>query len=369
MSTVPECVEGHRASPHPTRVLARMRLGTVVPSVECMNRTKHKNARASVATAVVAGGIVALSMTQATAPAGATTPGDNGPVVFTLEGSEVPQLQVLDPSDGSLRMLTHRKRVEVGNADWSPSGRQVVFEAYVDDRAFIQIVRADGTNRRTLRPGLTGFLGQPAFVPHSDLVVFERFDPETGDDSLWLMRRDGSHARRLTTNPFPGQGGDTDPNVSPDGRTVSFVRISVMDDKQALFSVRLDGSHVRRLLPYAADVAVKHDWSPDGRHIVVSVNANEGSRPQLSANVAVIRPDGSHLRRLTHFRGRETNALVGGFSPDGKWVIYRVETGDGEPTLPSGRYALMKVRATGGEPVLVAAIDGRPRNIDWGPRS
>ena len=182
------------------------------------------------------------------------------------------------------------------------------------------------------------------------------------------MRRDGSHARRLTTNPLPGEGGDTDPNVSPDGRTVSFVRISVFDDQQALYSVRLDGSHLRRLVPYAADVAVKHDWSPDGKHIVVSLNANEGSRPHASANVAILRPDGSHLRRLTHFKGREINALVGGFSPDGQWIVYRVETGAGEPTLPGGRYALMKVSPQGGEPVLVAAIDGRPRNIDWGPR-
>ena len=231
------------------------------------------------------------------------------------------------------------------------------------------MVRSDGTHRRTLHPGLTGFIGQPAFVPHSNLIVFEAYDPATGDDSLWLMRRDGSHARRLTTNPFPGQGGDTDPNVSPDGRTVSFVRISVFDDQQALYSVRLDGSHLRQLLPYAADVAVKHDWAPDGKHIVVSLNANEGSRPHASANVAILRPDGSHLRRLTHFKGREINALVGGYSPDGQWIVYRVETGDGEPTLPGERYALMKVSPQGGEPVLLAAIDGRPRNIDWGPAS
>jgi hypothetical protein len=28
----------------------------------------------------------------------------------------------------------------------------------------------------------------------------------------------------------------------------------------------------------------------------------------------------------------------------------------------------MKVSPRGGEPTLVAAIDGRPRNIDWGPK-
>jgi Tol biopolymer transport system component len=303
------------------------------------------------------------------APAVSTTPGDNGPIVFTLELPHTEHLFALDPATGALRELVRPPGVHTLHADWSPSGRQIVFEADRKDRALIQVMRSDGTHRRTLHPGLTGFLSQPAFVPHSDLIVFERFDPATGDDSLWLMRRDGSHVRRLTTSPFPGQGGDTDPNVSPDGRTISFVRMSVPDDQQALFSVRLDGSHLRRLIPYAADVAVKHDWSPDGKHIVVSLNANEGSRPHASVNVAILRPDGSHLRRLTHYKGRELNANVGGFSPDGKWIVYRVETGAAEPTLPGGRYALMKISPRGGEPVLVAAIEGRPRNIDWGPAS
>jgi len=186
-------------------------------------------------------------------------PGDNGPIVFTLELPDSQQLQVLDPVTGSIRTLAHRQGVDASQADWSPSGRRLVFEAGVKDRAMIQVVRFDGIHRRTLRPGLSGFLGNPAFVPHSNLIVFERNDPRTDDDSLWLMHRDGSHPRRLTTNPFPGQGGDTDPNVSPDGRTVSFVRISVIDNQQALYSVRLDGSHLKRLIPYAADVAVNVD--------------------------------------------------------------------------------------------------------------
>ena len=232
----------------------------------------------------------ALVGATATAAPAVTTPGDNGPIAFTLELPHSEQLQALDPDTGALRPLVDAKGVHALHADWSPSGRQIVYEADRKDRALIQVVHSDGTHRRTLHPGLTGFLGQPAFVPHSNLIVFERFDPATGDDSLWLMRRDGSNARRLTTNPFPGVGGDTDPNVSPDGRTVSFVRISVFDDQQALFSVRLDGSHLRRLVPYAADVAVKHDWAPDGRHIVVSLNANEGSRPHASANVAIASP-------------------------------------------------------------------------------
>jgi Tol biopolymer transport system component len=322
------------------------------------------NIRAAIG--IVSIGAAALLGATPSTSAASTTQSDNGPIVFTLELPDSQQLQVLDPANGSPRALTRREGADAVAPDWSPSGRLVVFEADSKNRAMISLVRADGTHRRTIHPGLAGYLGQPAFVPHSNLIVFERNVPGTGDDSLWLMGRDGTHARRLTTNPFPGQGADTDPNVSPDGRTVSFVRISVFDDQQALYSVRLDGSHLRRVLPYAADVGIKHDWAPDGRHIVVSLNANEGSRPHASANVAVLRPDGSHLRRLTHFKGRDVNALVGGYSPDGQWIIYRVETGDGDGTLPGGQYALMKLSPHGGQPVLVAAVTGRPRSSDWG---
>ena len=70
----------------------------------------------------------------------------------------------------------------------------------------------------------------------------------------------------------------------------------------------------------------EHDWSPDGKHIVVSLNANEGSRPHASSNVAILRPDGSHLRRLTQFAGRKINALARYVARD----LYRLlETGAG----------------------------------------
>ena len=61
------------------------------------------------------------------------------------------------------------------------------------------------------------------------------------------------------------------------------------------------GAHLRRLVPYERELAIKHDWAPDGRHIVITINADypHGRSP----NVATIRSDGSHLRMLTQVKG------------------------------------------------------------------
>ena len=65
------------------------------------------------------------------------------------------------------------------------------------------------------------------------------------DNGIWIMRADGIGARRLTRNPFKKQdecGCDTDPNFSPDGERITFVRIKQDENEQALFSMNRDGS-------------------------------------------------------------------------------------------------------------------------------
>ena len=122
---------------------------------------------------------------------------------------------------------------------------------------------------------------------------------------------------RLSTNVFRGEG-DADPNVSPDGQTVTFVRHKVDGELQALYTVDIDGSNLRRIVPYALEVAIKHDWAPDGNHIVIGAWADYPDH--LSPNVATIRPDGSDLEMLTDYTGGEVGAFAGSYSPDGRWT-------------------------------------------------
>jgi hypothetical protein len=42
---------------------------------------------------------------------------------------------------------------------------------------------------------------------------------------------------------------------------------------------------------FTLDLAIKHDWAPDGKHLLVVTNANFFD-PTDSANIATMRPDG-----------------------------------------------------------------------------
>jgi len=105
---------------------------------------------------------------------------------------------------------------------------------------------------------------------------------------------------------------------------------------------------------------------------VLTTNAHF-SRPGVSANLATIHPDGTHLTELTHFTGRRQNAYAGSFSPDGKQIVFRLEQGVScRPTdgFVSGcRGALAVVDQNGHNLRLLTRLsEARPRWSDWGPQ-
>ena len=148
-----------------------------------------------------------------------------------------------------------------------------------------------------------------------------------------------------------------DPNVSPDGKLVSFVRVKKDAKLQALFIVRRDGTGLRRLTPYSWEIAIKHDWSPDGKLILLTTNA-DFAQPGKSANMVTIRPDGSGLTELTRFTGAKENAFAGSFSPDGKQIVFRLESGE--------TYSLAVMDRDGANLRRLTTGPGKPRFIDWG---
>jgi Tol biopolymer transport system component len=302
-------------------------------------------------------GTTVLVALTAAIGATATPPGRNGLIVYAQElRPDHYQLFTILPDGSGGKQITHV--VSAVNPDWSPNGKTIVAEVVRKSSAGITLLSPTGSVIRNLTP--KGFQGQPSFSPDGKWIVYERDLTEgAGNNGVWLMRADGTGNRRLTRNPFPGAdcGCDTDPNFSPNGKLITFVRIRKAERQQALFAVRPNGSGLRQLTPYSWDVAIKHDWSPDGKLIVLTTNA-DFVRPNESASLVTIRPDGSSKTDLTGFTGGKENAFAGSFSPDGQQIVFRIESGD--------TYSLAVIDRDGGNVRRLTTGKGKPRYIDWG---
>jgi len=152
-----------------------------------------------------------------------------------------------------------------------------------------------------------------------------------------------------------GQG-LTDPEVSPDGTMLSFTCFS--DEGSALFDANIGGSALRQLTPYSAQVGNKADWSPDGQRIMFIETQGEGT-PDAQVNTFTIGRDGSDLEAVTSYPPGGTRAFGNSYSPDGQWILLRIEQGD--------LYALYKIRPDGTELTQITSFSSfRPRNMAWG---
>ena len=293
-----------------------------------------------------------MLMTVGVPPAHATTPGKNGRIAFAMDTGSGAQIYSIKRNGTDLRKLTNVS----GDAlfpDWSPHGRRILFADDVDEgtASNLAIMDADGSHFRDL--ATTGYREHPDFIPGGHKIVYGCDCGKT--NGLFVSRADGTNARRLTTNPFRYES-DSGPAVSPDGRTVSFVRVKKSESLQALFTVNVDGSHRRMLVPYTSEVALKLDWAPGA--------TASSSRSMVMPQAACLRtwpPSGPTARGCgsTHVHRAGVAALNGSYSPDGRWIVSIVNSN-------TGTYKLMKMRPDGSDSTKIRSLPAAPRGIDWG---
>ncbi|MEO7981919.1 MAG: hypothetical protein ABI807_13640 [Sporichthyaceae bacterium] len=247
--------------------------------------------------------------------------------------------------------------------DWSPDGRTIAFEHDLPDDAGAEIALV-GSNGGPVTPLSKDVCvnGQPAFSPDGERLAYESYDCGT-DDALYSRDVNGKAMDRLT--PVASPDGYTDPNYSPDGRRLSYVEYkNGIEFQQALVVARADGSHPRRMTPYSFDVGIKQAWSPSGRQLVFTKNADPIKGGPLEADVAVIGADGSGLRVPTHYRGGRLSAFAGSYSPNGRWIVYRLQNNQ------TGRSAIWRMWPDGSHRQMIFEREGlRARGIDWGAPS
>ena len=90
------------------------------------------------------------------------------------------------------------------------------------------------------------------------------------DTSLWSVATSGNaQPRRLTAGPR-----DSSPRWSPDGHTLAFVRAPGEKDKPQIHLLSMGGGEARKLTDLARGTG-SPEWSPDGRTIAFTSNTND----------------------------------------------------------------------------------------------
>jgi TolB protein len=157
-------------------------------------------------------------------------------------------------------------------------------------------MRVDGSHRRRITH-FTGASG-PQFSPNGKWIVFQLGGP----CDICLIRANGTHLRSLTDNSGDRDVFDHSPDFSPNGRRIVFTRETDRLDeppKDGIYSTRLDGTHLKPLYEASSEVIGDPVFSPDGRKVAFS----RRSFFWTYKRIYTIRPDGSHLRRLSHGPG------------------------------------------------------------------
>jgi TolB protein len=172
----------------------------------------------------------------------------------------------------------------------------------------VWLMEADGSDQRLLTGNTWTKRG--SFSPDGSLLVLDGpvdVKARTGaaNFDLYLANTDGSGLRKLTTGPDR----DVLASWSPDGRWIAFSRLArARGSVEHVWLVRPDGTHLRRLRAGAGGA-----WSPDGRRLAF------GEQRGTHYVVSVMGADGCCLRRLT---GTGADAAPGDWSPDGRLILF-----------------------------------------------
>lgn len=234
-------------------------------------------------------------------------------------------------TDGRWVVKKTTKGLDEDDPVWSPDGRHIAFEGWTipgGSDTSIYTMNPDGTHRRRLDRGR-----RPQWSPDGRRIAYDTAH------GIYVMNADGTGKKHLA-------GGDSafDPRWSPDGKQIAFTAGDV-------YIVNAGGGGERRLTR-TGDSGVE-TWAP-GRKIVLTHSAINGAGP--ASGIYIINADGTGLRRVRRTSDYDTPS-IGGWSPDGKLLLYAVGHGiatwrlsdgsvrrltrggsDGDPTWgPSGR--------------------------------
>lgn len=196
------------------------------------------------------------------------------------------QIAIFDPATGQTTILKEIPSDNCMDARWSPDGKRLLFDYYVNNDRHIGLVNADGTGFRDVQASESKHQNYWAAAWAGDGQSFFAEDME----NLYRLDLDAKVLKKWSIEklvPHGGMSGDVRMSISPDGKTL--LMDIEMDEKErkgwdgpppAIWTLDLATEKVTRLTPktlYAWDC----NWIDVNNILFVSQAAGEKS-PSIS---------------------------------------------------------------------------------------
>lgn len=209
--------------------------------------------------------------------------------------------------------------------------------------------------------GVAASVALPAYGTYpakNGQIVFSSNAPRR----LFVVNADGAGRRKVTSPPRGAD--DMQPDWSPDGSTIAFMRCD--ESSCRVFQVNARGKALKRLS--ACDCG-SPAWSPNAKQLAVSRGFGGVANDQVKFNeIFALDVAGGALRQITRVTAsRPYSADVDHpvWAPDGKRLVFEVHNSrTGEP---AGRRALFVINADGSAQRQLTPWSLNGSDPDWSP--
>jgi imidazolonepropionase-like amidohydrolase/Tol biopolymer transport system component len=321
---------------------------------------------------------------------------DGTRIAFSTDRDGLWNIWTMDVDGGNAKQISREKRWFVNSPTWSPDGTYIYARRhFVKERSLgageIWMYHASGAGEGlqvTERTGWQKDNGEPDISPDGRYLYYSKdvtpgttfeYNKDPNGIIYAVMRRDlvtGRERRAVSV-----QGGSVAPQVSPDGKTIAYIRRVRLASH--LYLRDIESGRDRRLFSNVDKdlqeawaihgLYPQFSWTPDGRSIVIwgegkiwKVDVATGTGQPIPFTVTVeqtindalrfkqtVHPDDFPLRMLRDVR----------VSPDGRSVVYSAlghlyirPLPEGQPRRLTAPLATTSNNGNGGQAGAVAAV-------------
>ncbi len=274
--------------------------------------------------------------------------GKEGYLLFVQDGNLV--AKPFDPARG---VLGAESVAVAENVYWVPPSSFTAFSVSGDGRVLAyraartttsQLGWYDRAGKRLAAVGPPGQYSGPRLSPDARRVALSQPDPRGGNRDIWIVELSSGLLSRLTRHPANEWAGVWSPNGD---------RIAMSSDRLGRMSVyerSAVGGGEESLIHSPESNTSPHDWSSDGRWLVIGATAGQAA----SENMLLLAATGDQ-RKAIPLATSEFTEHQGAFSPDSHLLAYiSDESGRFEvyvrslPGASSGPRGQWRVSAAGG---------------------